>query len=80
MVCVFLWKGELFFPLRNVKCKDYISCQFVELTAKANLHTKNEVTFIVDKKKTQGKAITKFSPDVFKRPTFKGCNDTVSDN
>ena len=40
-----------------------------------NLHAENEVTFIVDKKKTQGKAITKFSPHVFKRPTFKGSND-----
>ena len=59
-----------------MKHKDYISCQFVENNAsKANLHTETEVTFIVDKKKTQGKAITKFSPNVFKRPTFKGSND-----
>ena len=30
----------------------YISCQFVETDAsKANLHTRNEVTYIVDKKK-----------------------------
>ena len=32
----------------------YISCQFVETDAsKANLHTENEVTYIVDKKKKQ---------------------------
>ena len=45
----------------------------------ANLHTKNEVKFIVDKKKNEEKAITKFSPHVFKSPTFKGLM-TVSDN
>ena len=72
---------RVIFPLRNVKCKDYIqlyyiSCQFVETThLKLICLTENEVTFIVDKKKTQGKAITKFSPHVFKRPTFKGSND-----
>ena len=40
-------------PLRNVKCKDYVSCQVVETThLMANLHAENEVTFIVDKKKS----------------------------
>ena len=43
--------------------------------SKANLHAGNEVTFIVDKKKNQEKAITKFSPHVFESPTFKGSND-----
>ena len=34
----------------------YISCQFVETDAcKANLHTENEVTYIVDKKKKKRK-------------------------
>ena len=42
---------------------------------KANLHTENEVMFIVDKKKKQEKAITKFSSHVFESPTFKGSND-----
>ena len=43
--------------------------------SKANLHTESEVMFIVDKKKTQEKAITKFSSHVFESPTFKGSND-----
>ena len=42
--------------------------------SKANLHTESEVTFIVDKKKAQEQAITKFSPHVFESPTFKGSN------
>ena len=54
---------KVIFPLRNVNSKDYIqlyiSCQFVEPTHLK--HTEN-VTFIVDNKKTQGKAITKFCP------------------
>ena len=32
--------------------------------------------FIVDKKKKQEKAITKFSSQVFESPTFKGSNDS----
>ena len=37
--------------------------------------------FVVDKKKKQEKAITKFSSHVFESPTFKGSNDMpVSDN
>ena len=59
-----MWNVRIIFPVNLLKQR-----------TKANLHTKKEVTFIVDKKKTQGKAITKFSPDVFKRPTFKGSND-----
>ena len=56
----------------------YISCQFVETDAcKANLHTENEVTYIVDKKKKKTeKAITKFSPHVFESQTFNGSNDS----
>ena len=39
-----------------MKYKYYISCQFVETDAsKANLHTENEVTYIVDKKKKKKK-------------------------
>ena len=38
--------------------------------------TESEITFIVDKKKTQEKAITKFSPHVFESLTFKGSNDS----
>ena len=75
MVCVFLWKGELFFPLEMWNVRIIFPVNLLKQRTKANLHTKNEVTFIVVKKKTQGKAITKFSPDVFKRPTFKGSND-----
>ena len=50
---------------------------FVELPSapNANLHTENEVMFIVDKKKNQEKAITKFSSHVFESPTFKGSNN-----
>ena len=45
--------------------------------SKANLHTENEVTYIVDmRKENQEKAITKFSPHVFKSPTFNGSNDS----
>ena len=62
----FYVERRVIFPLRNVKCKQH---------TKANLHTENEVTFIVDKKKTHGNAITKFSPHVLKRPTFKESND-----
>ena len=58
---------RVIFPLRNMKCKD---------ASKANLHTESEVTFIVEKKKTQEKAITKFSPHVFESPKFKGSNDS----
>ena len=39
-----------------MKYKYYTSCQFVETDAsKANLHTENEVTYIVDKKKKKKK-------------------------
>ena len=64
---------RVIFPLSNVKCKDYVLKRRIR---KANLHTENEVTFIVDKKKTQEKAINKFSPHVFEIPTFKGSNDS----
>ena len=60
-----------------MKYKYYISCQFDETdAAKANLHTENEVTYIVDKKKKTEKAITKFSPHVFESQTFNGSNDS----
>ena len=65
-----------------MKYKYYISCQFVETDAsKANLHTENEVTYIVDKKKEQEKkktekAIAKFSPHVFESQTFNGSHDS----
>ena len=59
-----------------MKYKYHIPCQFVlNDTSKANLHTENEVTFIIDKKKTQEKAITKFSSQVFESPKFEGSND-----
>ena len=62
----------------------YISCQFVETDAsKANLHTQNEVTYIVDKKKKTTtkteKAIAKFSPHVSKVKHLTGLL-TVTDN
>ena len=73
---VFFRGKKRYFSLKNVKYKQlcFLSICWND-ASKANLHTENEVTFIVDKKKTQGKAITKFSPHVFKRPTFKGSND-----
>ena len=37
---------RVIFPLRNVKCKDYVSSQVVETTH--YLHMENKVTFIVD--------------------------------
>ena len=45
-------------------------------SSEANLHMDNKVTFIVDTKKTQEKATSKFPPHVFKSPTFKGSNDS----
>ena len=68
---------RVIFPLRNVKCivRIIFLVNLLKQPSKANLHMKNEVTFIVDKKKTKGKAITKFSPHVFERPTFKRSND-----
>jgi len=65
------------FALRNVimKCKDYVSCQVVE-TTHLRLICIRRVTFIVDKKKNEEKAITKFSPHVFESPTLKGSNDS----
>ena len=41
---------RVIFLLRNVKCKDYVSCQVDETTHLRliyNLHTENEVMFIV---------------------------------
>ena len=77
MVSCFSVERRVIFPLRNVKCKDYVSCQVVETRHLRNLHTENEVTYIVDmKKENQEKAITKFSPHVFKSPTFNGSNDS----
>ena len=47
--------------------------------SKVNLHTENEVTFIVDKKKNQERAITKFSPHVSEVQHLKGLM-TFADN
>ena len=59
---MFFREKKKYFSLKNTKYKYYISCQFVETDAsKANLHTENEVKFIVDKKKNAEKAISKFS-------------------
>ena len=65
------------FLLRNVKCKDYVSCQVVETThlrliCIRRMKSRSSST----RKKKQEKAITKFSSHVFESPTFKGSNDS----
>ena len=68
---------RVIFPHRNVKCKDYVSCQVVQTT-----HLRLICIWIIKsrssstRKKTQEKATSKFSPHVFKSPTFKGSNDS----
>ena len=46
----------------------------------ANLHTENEVKFIVDKKKNEEKAITKFSLHVLESSTHLKGLMTFGDN
>ena len=69
---------RVIFLLRNMKCKDYVSCQVVETThlIKANLHTENEVTFIVDKKKNKKKRLVSFLHMFSKVKYIKGSNDS----
>ena len=69
-VRVFRW-----FSLKNVKYKDYISRQFVEMTHLRLICIQRKSRSVRQQEKKQGKAITKFSPQVFKSPTFKGSND-----
>ena len=71
---------RVIFLLRSVKCKD-VSCQVVETidASKANLHTENDVTFIVDKKKTKKKRLLSFLHMFSKVQHLKGLM-TVSDN
>ena len=76
MVRVFLWKGELSLLLRNVKCKDYVSCQFVETThLRLICIWRMKSCSLSTRKNKQEKAIIKFSSHVFESPTFKGSND-----
>ena len=77
MVSCFSVERRVIFPLRNVKCKDYVSCQVVEtrhlrLICIRRMKSRTSSTW----KKNQEKAITKFSPHVFKSPTFNGSNDS----
>ena len=70
-------KRRVIFLLRNMKCEDYVSCW--KDASKANLHTENEVTFIVDKKKTKKKRLLSFLHMFSKVQHLKGLM-TVSDN
>ena len=73
---------RVIFPHRNVKCKDYVSCQVVETThlIKANLHTENEVTFIVDKKKNKKKRLVSFLHMFSKVQYLKGLMTVITRN
>ena len=79
MVCVFLWKGELFFPLEMWNVRIMFHVKLLKRRTKANLHTENEVTFIVDKKKTKKKRLLSFLHMFSKVQYLKGLM-TVSDN
>ena len=78
MVRVFLWIGELFFSLEvwNVRM---FHVKFWNDASKANLHTENDVTFIVDKKKTKKKRLLSFLHMFSNVQNLKGLM-TVSDN
>ena len=69
---VFFSRKKRYFSLKNVKYKDYISSQFVETT-----HLRLICIWRMKSRsdRRQEKAITKFSPHVFKSPTFQGSND-----
>ena len=68
---------RVIFLLRNVKCKDYVSCQVVETTHLRLICIRRmKSCSSSNKKKNQEKAITKFSPHVFESATFKGSNDS----
>ena len=73
----FSMEKRVIFLLRNMKCKDYVSCW--NDASKANLHTENEVMFIVDKKKTKKKRLLSFLHMFSKVQYLKGLM-TVSDN
>ena len=71
-------KRRVIFLLRNVKCKDYVSCHEVVGTTHLGLiciQRMKSCSLSTTTTKME-KAITKFSSHVFKSPTFKGSNDS----
>ena len=81
MVSCFSVQRRVIFPLRNVKRKDYVSCQVVEtrhlrLICIRRMKPRTSSTRKKKKKKKTEKAITKFSPHVFESQTFNGSNDS----
>ena len=67
---------RVIFLLRDVKCKDYVSCQVVETTHVRLICIQRMKSCSLSTRKKQEKAITKFSSHVFESPTFKGSNDS----
>ena len=67
---------RVIFPHRNVKCKDYVSCQVVETTRLRLICIRRMKSRSSSTRKNPRKAITKFSPHVFESPTFKGSSDS----
>ena len=63
---------RVIFPHRNVKCKDYVSCQVVQTTHLRLIC----IGIIKSRSSSTRKKTSKFSPHVFKSPTFKGSNDS----
>ena len=83
MIRVLLWKGELFFNVEmwNVRIMFHVNLLRPDWdeASKANLHTENEVTFIVDKKKPKKKRLPSFLHMFSKVQHLKGLM-TVSDS
>ena len=80
MVSCFSVERRVIFPLRNVKCKDYVSRQVVETThLRLICIQRMKITFIVDKKKPKKKRLLSFLHMFSKVQHLKGLM-TVSDN
>ena len=80
MVSCFSVERRVIFPLRNVKCKDYVSRQVVETTHLRRICIRRmKITFIVDKKKPKKKRLLRFLHMFSKVQYLKGLM-TVSDN
>ena len=80
MVSAFLWKGELFFLLEMWNVRIMLHVKLLKRRIyKGNLHTENEVTFIVDVKKPKKKRLLSFLHMFSKVQHLKGLM-TVSDN
>ena len=67
---------RVIFLLRNVKCKESVSCPVVETTHLRLICIRRMKSRSSSTRKKQEKAIIKFSPHVFESPTFKGSNDS----